>query len=75
MNRTNDVSIAELFYLSYFAIMLGAKAIGLFEGQTAYNVCLVIGAILFFSKLVVTKHNLYELGIIVLLLLFGITVY
>ncbi|WP_022768224.1 glycosyltransferase family 4 protein [Butyrivibrio sp. NC2007] len=69
------ISLAEIAYLAYFAVMLTAKAIGLYEGQLAYNICLVIGAFFFACKMVITKHNLVELIIAAALLGLGLIVY
>jgi len=69
------ISLAEIMYLCYFAVMLGAKAIGLYEGQTAYNVCLVIGAVFFALKILFTKHSVKEYVAIFLILLLGVLVY
>ena len=69
------ITLAELLYLCYFAVMLGAKAIGLYEGQTAYNICLVIGAAFFACKIVCTKHSVSELLIMFLLFALGGAVY
>jgi len=69
------VSLAEILYLCYFAVMLGAKAIGLYEGQIAYNVCLVIGAVFFALKILFTKHSIKEYVAIALILLLGVLVY
>ncbi len=63
VKKTEDgrmISLAELFYLCYFSVMLAAKAIGLYEGQSAYNVALVIGAFFFGCKILTTKHNWAE---------------
>ncbi len=75
MEKEKGISLAELLYLCYFAVMLGAKAIGLYEGQTAYNVCLVLGAAFFGAKLLVTKHSLIEDIVILALLALGFAVY
>ncbi len=69
------VSMGELFYLLYFAVMLGAKAVGLYEGQLVYNICLVLGAGFFTLKLLFTKHSIKEYIIIALFLLLGVVVY
>ena len=69
------ISLAEILYLCYFAVMLGAKAIGLYEGQTAYNVCLVIGAVFFALKIIATKHSVKEYVAIALILFLGFVVY
>lgn len=69
------ISLSELFYLCYFAVMLGAKAIGLYEGQTLYNVCLILGAAFFGLKIISTKHSAKEYLVIGALLLLGVVVY
>ena len=69
------IQLSELIYLLYFAIMLGAKAIGLYEGMTAYNISLVIGATLIVIKLLLTEHSLFEYCWIVLFLLLGGIIY
>lgn len=66
----NYINLAELIYICYFAVMLGAKAIGLYEGQFAYNVALLLGAFFFVCKVVTTRHNLTE--ILLMAVLFGV---
>ncbi len=58
------IEIGEVIYLVYFVIMFGARAYGLYEGQRAYNVFLVIGILLFAAKMIVTKHSPREYMII-----------
>ncbi len=52
--------IGEGIYLLYFAVMIGARAAGLYEGMTIYNITLVIGLLLFGCKMIVTKHTIQE---------------
>ena len=61
------VTIAELMYCIYFAIMLFAKGIGLYEGQKLYTVCLLVSTLFLIIKLAMTKHSLLEYLIIGLL--------
>lgn len=68
-------TISEVLYLFYFLVMLGAKAIGLYEGQTWYNICLVFGAGLFALKILFTKHSAFEYVVMALLLSLGLGVY
>lgn len=79
MNNSNaknrEVTYAELAYLLYFSVMLGAKAIGFYEGQVVYNICLVLGALFFIVKIALTKNTIAEYMIVLLLLLFGGVVY
>lgn len=65
--RGVDVSVVEFIYLLYIAVMFGARAVGLYEGQLLYNVTLIIGASLFAEKVLVTKHSLLEYAIIAVL--------
>ncbi len=65
----------EGIYLLYFALMVGARAIGLYEGMLAYTVILIIGMALFLCKMVVSKHSLKEYGIAFLLLFVSAMVY
>ena len=58
------IEIGEMIYLVYFVIMFGARAYGLYEGQTAYNIALVIGLLLFAAKMIVTGHSLKEYMVI-----------
>lgn len=70
-----DISISEIVFLAYFAVMLGAKAIGLYEGQLLYNICLVFGAALFGIKLLLTKNSILEYLVIIFLVFWGSIVY
>lgn len=69
------ITVAEIAYLLYFAVMLTSKAVGLYEGQLAYNIALVIGAFLFTVKIFLTKTSLLEYVLIVALLALGVAVY
>ena len=74
--QERKISIAELTYLMYFAVMFGARAIGLFEGMTAYNISLVIGMVLFLVKVTLTRHTVLEYLLMgSLLVLSGIVYY
>lgn len=75
LENKHYITVAEIIYLCYFAVMLGAKAIGLYEGQTAYNICLVVGAFFFTCKMLITKHNIKEYLVIILLMLLAGMIY
>lgn len=74
-DKKKYISVEELIYLVYFVIMLGAKAIGLYEGQFWYNVCLLIGGALFAVKVLVTKHSILEYVMILALMALGSIIY
>ena len=64
MEKTDSrQKIGELLYLTYFVLMIGARAIGLYEGQTALKVIYVVAIILFAAHMILTKHTIHEYGI------------
>ena len=67
--------IGEGIYLLYFAVMMGARAAGLYEGMTIYNITLVIGLLLFGCKMLVTKHGIKEYAVAATFLLVAGIVY
>lgn len=70
-----EITAAELMYLCYFAVMFGARAVGLFEGMTVYNISLVIGMLLFAGKVLMSGHTLLEYIVAGGLLLISLIVY
>lgn len=73
--KTNRDKIGEGIYLLYFAVMVGARAAGLFEGMLLYNICLVLGAALFICKVFITEHTLKEYGIMCAFFALALLVY
>lgn len=67
--------IAEIIYLTYIAVMVLARTAGLYEGQTLYNVALVVGLLLFICKIVVTKHSIKEYVAMSLFMVVALLVY
>ncbi|SCY07624.1 hypothetical protein SAMN02910292_00794 [Lachnospiraceae bacterium XBB2008] len=67
--------IGELLYLIYFVLMIGARAIGLYEGQFVLNAIYVVAMLLFAAHMIVTKHTIPEYGIALGLLLIAGIVY
>ena len=68
-------AIGEGIYLLYFAIMMAARAFGLYEGMTVYNISLVVGMLLFACKMVITPHSIKEYVLSGVLLLISVLVY
>ena len=65
MNNTgystdNIIKVHELIYYIYFLLLFGSRAIGLYDGQTLYNACLVLGMLAFLIKIAATRHTLAE---------------
>ncbi len=75
LSRNNKMTIAGIIYLIYFGIMFGARAAGLYESMTLYSISLVLGAIFFVFKIVMTKHTVFEYCIIAVLISISLIVY
>ncbi|SHI32615.1 hypothetical protein SAMN02745229_02910 [Butyrivibrio fibrisolvens DSM 3071] len=76
-NQTSDdnkVTAAQYCYLLYFAVMFFAKAIGLYDGQLLYNISIVVGMTLFGLKVLMSRHSIFELCWMSVLLICGFMV-
>ena len=62
MKNRNELvfNVAEIIYYLYFAIMIFAKGIGLYDGMWPYTVALILGFFLVILKLALTEHTLAE---------------
>ena len=54
------INVAEIVYYLYFAIMIFAKGIGLYDGMWPYTLALVLGFFLIALNLILTEHTLAE---------------
>lgn len=61
------MTLAELFYYLYFAILLTAKGIGLIEGQVLFGIAIILACICFALKMVLTKYTIKELVVVTVL--------
>lgn len=68
----SKLHISEIFYYLMLLCLMGAKAIGLTEGQWPFNVALIVGTIFFLCKLAITRYTKAEWAINCLLLLLGV---
>ena len=73
--NAGTLTVAELTYLIYFAIMFGARAAGLYEGMLLYNLTLVAGMLVFAVKVAMTRHTVLEYLLMGGLLLLSLIVY
>ena len=64
--------LPEVFYLIFFAILLFAKGIGLYDGQKVFTVLLVIACLFWCGKVLLTKHTVGELLTMAVLLILGV---
>jgi hypothetical protein len=60
-SRTNPKQYVEDIYFAFLAIMLGAKAMGIDDGNLFYRVIFTTAILLFLLKVAVTEHTVYEL--------------
>ena len=76
-NNINSVTIrmSELLYLCFLGIMFFAKGIGLYDGQTAYKVFLVVAFLFIAGKMCITEYTYKEWVLILFLLLLSTVVY
>lgn len=75
MRQKVEITIGEICYYIFFAILFFAKAIGLYDGQTCFKVCLVIALLFVMIKIVLTPYSVQELVISMALILLGMIVY
>lgn len=69
------LNVAEIAYYSYFAIMVFAKGIGLYEGMWPYTAVLLMGGALILVKLALTEHTLAEWLYVLGLLALGVVIW
>lgn len=60
LDSVKRTAIGEYIYLFYFALMIGARAAGMYEGQRVYSIALVAGMLLFAFKMVITEYSIKE---------------
>lgn len=70
-----NISLSEMFYYSFWVIMLFAKGTGLYEGMKQYNICLVLAMFCLGLKLLFTKYKVVDLIWMIPLVLFGGWIY
>ena len=63
MRKQRKVSFRaeEIFYYLFFAILLFAKGIGLYDGMKEFTICLLAAFLCFAVKICLTEHTLGEL--------------
>lgn len=75
MRQKVEITIGEICYYIFFSILFFAKAIGLYDGQTCFKVCLVTALLFVIAKIVLTPYSVRELVICAALILLGTIVY
>lgn len=73
--KNNRAQIGEGIYLLYFAIMIGVKACGFYEGQIIFNLALAAGVGLIVLKMLITEHSIKEYAVAAIFMLIAGVVY
>lgn len=73
--RTSQIKIEELLYYLVIVVLMGAKGIGLTEGQRLFTLCLLAASVLWVIKICLTEHSVREWLLIALLMLLAVIVY
>lgn len=72
---TERISLKEIAYLSYFAVMLAPRAFGIIEGNRIYNLFLIGGVLLFGITMLLDEYSRFEISWMLMLLVLGAVVY
>ncbi|MBR6770542.1 MAG: hypothetical protein IKM28_04780 [Lachnospiraceae bacterium] len=63
-DQVGGLSVSELLYYLFFAVLFFAKGIGLYDGQEMFKVFLLVGMVCFAGKLLLTEYTVKELLLI-----------
>lgn len=76
-NKTGclQMKLSELLYLCFWGLMLFAKGIGLYDGQSVYKIFLVAAFMCIIGKMCVTEYSYKEWAVILFLLVLSTVVY
>jgi len=73
--KTVTLTIRELFFYLFFAIMFGMRMWGIYEGKPLYGILLVIGFVLWGISMLMNEHTLLEYTVIACLMVVAVLVY
>lgn len=68
-------TVKEIVYYVYFAVMLFAKGIGLYEGMTAFNFCLVFSTGILLLKMAMDSYTVREIVCMAALAILGFIIW
>ena len=74
-HKQMTIKLSELLYLLYFGLMLFAKGIGLYDGQTVYKAFLLLAFACIAVKMCITEYTNREWIIILFLLGLAAVIY
>ena len=70
-----QITLSEICYYIFFALLLSAKGIGLYDGQGVFKIILVIALFFWIGKMALTEYSLKEILVMGALLLAGMLSY
>lgn len=73
--KTVNIHIEEILYYVFIIVLMGAKGIGLTDGQRLFTLCLLSAAVLWGLKMCLTRHSVRDWLLILALLLLGGIIY
>lgn len=73
--KTITITIRELFFYLFFAVMFGMRMWGIYEGKPLYGILLVIGFLLWGISMLMNEHMLLEYIVIACLMVVAGLVY
>lgn len=71
----HKIKLGELLYFTFVTLLMGAKAVGMSEGQRPFTAILYLSLLVFAAKMLSTKYMIYEWIISILLIALGTMVY
>ena len=69
------LSLQEVLYYAFFGCLLFAKGIGLYEGMTLFNVCIILSLAFIGVKFLLTDYSAVEWSIILFVMLCSVLAY
>lgn len=73
--RKYKVKLSELCFYLFFAVLLFAKGIGLYDGQTGFKILLLIALVGWIGKMLLTSYRFWEIPVYTALAVLGGVIY
>lgn len=70
-----NIHMEEILYYAFIIVLMGAKGIGLTDGQRLFTLCLLSASVLWGLKICLTRHSIREWLLILALLFLGGIIY
>lgn len=73
--KNRKISLQEIFYLLFFGLLLFAKGIGLYDGQSSFKIFLIMALLCWMIKMCLVRLTIKEAFVTTLLIIVGLLVY